>query len=114
MVYYPLATLMLAGIQDILVITTPDDQDSFKRLLGTGADLGLRLSYVAQPSPDGLAQAFILGRDFVGPDRVAHCGNVGHVEQGSPGVEHRRLVGSAGHGLAAAAESGTQILVRHA
>jgi len=71
MVYYPLATLMLAGIQDILVITTPEDQDSFKRLLGTGADLGLRLSYTAQPSPDGLAQAFILGRDFVGGDRVA-------------------------------------------
>ena len=71
MVYYPLATLMLAGIQDILVITTPEDQDSFKRLLGTGADLGLRLAYTAQPSPDGLAQAFILGRDFVGGDRVA-------------------------------------------
>ena len=71
MVYYPLATLMLAGIQDILIITTPEDQDSFKRLLGTGADLGLRLAYTAQPSPDGLAQAFILGRDFVGGDRVA-------------------------------------------
>ena len=71
MVYYPLATLMLAGIQDILVITTPEDQESFKRLLGTGAELGLRLAYKAQPSPDGLAQAFILGRDFVGGDRVA-------------------------------------------
>jgi glucose-1-phosphate thymidylyltransferase len=71
MVYYPLATLMLAGIQDILVITTPEDQGSFKRLLGTGAELGLRLAYTAQPSPDGLAQAFILGRDFVGGDRVA-------------------------------------------
>ena len=71
MIYYPLATLMLAGIQDILVITTPEDQDSFKRLLGTGADLGLRLAYTAQPSPDGLAQAFVLGREFVGRDRVA-------------------------------------------
>ena len=71
MIYYPLATLMLAGIQDILVITTPEDQDSFRRLLGTGSDLGLRLTYTAQPSPDGLAQAFILGRDFVGADRVA-------------------------------------------
>jgi glucose-1-phosphate thymidylyltransferase len=71
MVYYPLATLMLAGIQDILVITTPEDQDSFKRLLGTGAELGLRLAYTAQPSPDGLAQAFVLGREFVGRDRVA-------------------------------------------
>ena len=71
MVYYPLATLMLAGIQDILVITTPEDQASFKRLLGSGADLGLRLSYTPQPSPDGLAQAFVLGREFIGPDRVA-------------------------------------------
>jgi len=71
MVYYPLGTLMLAGIQDILLITTPEDADSFKRLLGTGSDLGLRLSYTVQPSPDGLAQAFILGREFVGKDRVA-------------------------------------------
>src|SRR5689334_4455741 len=71
MVYYPLGTLMLAGIQDILIITTPEDEDSFKRLLGTGSELGLRLSYTVQPSPDGLAQAFILGRSFVGADRVA-------------------------------------------
>jgi glucose-1-phosphate thymidylyltransferase len=71
MIYYPLATLMLAGIQDILVITTPEDADSFKRLLGTGADIGVRLSYTVQPRPEGLAQAFILGRDFVGSDRVA-------------------------------------------
>ena len=71
MIYYPLATLMLAGIQDILLITTPEDRASFTRLLGTGADLGLRLSYTVQPSPDGLAQAFILGREFVGGDRVA-------------------------------------------
>jgi glucose-1-phosphate thymidylyltransferase len=71
MVYYPLGTLMLAGIQDILIITTPEDEDSFTRLLGTGSELGLRLSYTVQPSPDGLAQAFILGRSFVGADRVA-------------------------------------------
>ena len=71
MIYYPLSTLMEAGIREILVITTPEDQDSFRRLLGTGSDLGLRLTYTAQPSPDGLAQAFILGRDFVGADRVA-------------------------------------------
>jgi glucose-1-phosphate thymidylyltransferase len=71
MIYYPLATLMLAGIQEILLITTPEDRESFERLLGTGAELGLRLSYTVQPSPDGLAQAFILGRDFVGGDRVA-------------------------------------------
>ena len=71
MIYYPLATLMLAGIRDILLITTPDDQASFRRLLGNGEDLGLRLAYASQPRPDGLAQAFILGREFVGGDRVA-------------------------------------------
>jgi glucose-1-phosphate thymidylyltransferase len=71
MIYYPLATLMLAGIQDILIITTPDDQSSFQRLLGDGRDVGLRLQYTVQPRPEGLAQAFILGRDFVGRDRVA-------------------------------------------
>ena len=71
MVYYPLSTLMLAGIRDILVITTPHEQDGFRRLLGDGAELGLRIAYAAQPSPDGLAQAFIIGRAFVGADRVA-------------------------------------------
>ena len=70
MVYYPLSTLMLAGIREILVITTPHEQDGFKRLLGEGAEIGLRLSYAAQPSPDGLAQAFLIGRDFIGADRV--------------------------------------------
>jgi glucose-1-phosphate thymidylyltransferase len=71
MVYYPLSTLMLAGIRDILVITTPHEQDGFRRLLGDGAELGLRVEYAAQPSPDGLAQAFIIGRTFVGEERVA-------------------------------------------
>ena len=71
MVYYPLSTLMLAGIRDILVITTPHEQDGFRRLLGDGAEIGLRIQYAAQPSPDGLAQAFIIGREFVGADRVA-------------------------------------------
>src|SRR5216684_3601826 len=71
MVYYPLSTLMLAGIREILVITTPHEQDGFRRLLGDGADLGLRIAYAAQPSPDGLAQAFLIGRAFVGTDRVA-------------------------------------------
>ncbi|MFV8818970.1 glucose-1-phosphate thymidylyltransferase RfbA [Haliea sp. E17] len=71
MIYYPLATLMLAGIRDILVITTPRDQSAFRELLGNGAQWGIQLSYTAQPSPDGLAQAFILGQEFIGDSRVA-------------------------------------------
>jgi glucose-1-phosphate thymidylyltransferase len=71
MIYYPLSTLMLAGIRDILVITTPQDQESFRRLLGDGSNIGLRVQYAAQPRPEGLAQAFIIGRQFVGVDRVA-------------------------------------------
>ena len=71
MIYYPLSTLMLAGVQDILIITTPDDQAAFKRLLGDGADWGLRLSYEVQPSPDGLAQALIIGEEFIAGERCA-------------------------------------------
>ncbi|PMG18842.1 glucose-1-phosphate thymidylyltransferase RfbA [Vibrio splendidus] len=70
MIYYPISTLMLAGIRDILVITTPEDQDSFKRLLGSGKDFGINLQYAIQPKPDGLAQAFIIGQDFIGEDSV--------------------------------------------
>lgn len=70
MVYYPLSTLMLSGIRHVLVITTPHEQDGFKRLLGEGGEIGLQIDYAAQPSPDGLAQAFLIGREFIGPDRV--------------------------------------------
>jgi glucose-1-phosphate thymidylyltransferase len=71
MVYYPLSTLMLSGIRQILVITTPHEQDGFRRLLGDGTEIGMEIDYAVQPNPDGLAQAFIIGREFVGRDRVA-------------------------------------------
>jgi len=71
MIYYPLSTLMLAGIRTILVITTPEDQGAFRRLLGDGSHLGVRIEYDVQPRPEGLAQAFVIGRGFIGDDRVA-------------------------------------------
>jgi glucose-1-phosphate thymidylyltransferase len=71
MIYYPLSTLMLAGIRDILVITTPHEQDGFRRLLGTGAWLGLNIDYAVQPKPNGIAEAFVIGRSFVGEERAA-------------------------------------------
>jgi len=70
MIYYPLSVLMLAGIQDVLIITTPEDQSGFIRMLGDGKEFGVNLSYAVQPSPDGLAQAFIIGEEFIGSDSV--------------------------------------------
>lgn len=70
MVYYPITTLMSAGIKDILIITTPEDQSQFQRLLGDGSEWGINLTYAVQPSPDGLAQAFIIGEEFIGDDKV--------------------------------------------
>ena len=70
MIYYPLATVMLSGVRDVLVITTPHEQDAFQRLLGDGGEIGLRISWAVQPEPGGIAQAFLIGRDFVGSDDV--------------------------------------------
>ena len=90
MIYYPLSVLMLAGIREILIITTPEDQASFKRLLGDGSRFGVELSYTIQPSPDGLAQAFILGEEFIGSDDVCLLlgDNIFYGQGFSPKLKH--------------------------
>ncbi|MBH0060054.1 MULTISPECIES: glucose-1-phosphate thymidylyltransferase RfbA [Pseudoalteromonas] len=90
MIYYPLSVLMLAGICEILIITTPEDSDSFKRLLGDGSRFGIKLSYAIQPSPDGLAQAFILGENFIGNDDVCLVlgDNIFYGQGFSPKLKH--------------------------
>ena len=90
MIYYPLSVLMLAGIREILIITTPEDQESFKRLLGDGSRFGVELSYTVQPSPDGLAQAFILGEEFIGSDDVCLLlgDNIFYGQGFSPKLKH--------------------------
>lgn len=95
MIYYPLSTLMMAGICEILIITTPEYNAQFKALLGDGSDLGIRLEYAVQPSPDGLAQAFIIGEEFIGDDSVAlvlgdnifHGGGLGTALRGHADIE---------------------------
>ena len=101
MIYYPLSVLMLAGIREILIITTPEDQDSFKRLLGDGSRFGVELSYTIQPSPDGLAQAFILGEEFIGSDDVCLLlgDNIFYGQGFSPKLKH--AVDNAKNGLGA-------------
>ena len=100
MIYYPLSVLMLAGIREVLIITTPEDSDSFKRLLGDGSQFGIELSYTVQPSPDGLAQAFILGEDFIDNDDVCLVlgDNIFYGQGFTPKLKHAVENAKNGHG----------------
>ena len=100
MIYYPLSTLMLAGIQDILIISTPTDLPRFEQLLGSGCQFGIHLSYIVQPSPDGLAQAFLLGEEFIGSDDCAMILGDNIFYGGGLGEKLRRAVENADNGLA--------------
>lgn len=100
MIYYPLSTLMLAGIQDILIISTPTDLPNFERLLGDGSQFGIRLSYQVQPSPDGLAQAFLLGEEFIGDDSAAMILGDNIFYGGGLGRRLKAAVDNAENGLA--------------
>ena len=100
MIYYPLSVLMLAGIRDILIITTPEDQASFQRLLGDGSQFGVSLSYCVQPSPDGLAQAFLLGEEFIGDEECAMILGDNIFYGGGLGEKLRRAVKNAEEGTA--------------
>jgi glucose-1-phosphate thymidylyltransferase len=99
MIYYPLSTLMMAGINEILIITTPEYNDQFRALLGDGSELGIRLEYAVQPSPDGLAQAFIIGEEFIGDENVAlvlgdnifHGAGLGSALRGNSAVDGARI-----------------------
>lgn len=100
MIYYPLSVLMLAGIREILIITTPEDSDSFKRLLGDGSQFGVEITYTVQPSPDGLAQAFILGENFIGNDDVCLVlgDNIFYGQGFTPKLKHAVENAKSGHG----------------
>jgi glucose-1-phosphate thymidylyltransferase len=99
MIYYPLSTLMMAGIREILIITTPEYNGQFQALLGDGSDLGIHLEYAVQPSPDGLAQAFIIGEEFIGDESVAlvlgdnifHGAGLGSALRGNSEIEGARI-----------------------